>query len=133
MTGKTFFRLAKFLSAAVYPRIFTVRHNFREPFRCGLAIIFATFLHLVDAETVTEAEKQLATIIPLVELKFNLIFLPHYSTKLNMTSSRALFAPNPHEKKRSAESSLIESDAVQLRGNAITAFVVRLICIHETT
>jgi hypothetical protein len=47
-------------------------------------------------------------------------------------TSRALFTPE--STKKALNQSLIEFDAVQLRGNAIKVlFVLRFICIHTKT
>ena len=93
---KNIFRLA----TAVNPKDFA-KLNFRVTFRRGRMIIFATFVSFFTLLAKTK-EKKNSWWRFFFSLSLNLIFQPHYSTKLNVTS-RALFAPHP---QKSADSKL---------------------------
>ena len=85
------------LATAVNPKDFA-RLNFWETFRRGRAIIFATFFQFLHLVGENERRKRNSWWRFFLSLSLNLIFLPHYSTKLNVTS-RALFAPHPQKKR----------------------------------
>lgn len=121
---KNIFRLA----TAVNPKDFA-RLNFRVTFRRGRAIIFATFFSFFTLLAKTK-EKKNSWWRFFLSLSLNLIFLPHYSTKLNVTS-RALFAPHPQKKSADSKLNRIWHGRAERKCHQIFCFATHL-HTHET-